>query len=174
MIINRKKGKSIAMFIFLVPVLLMFFFGGIYAVFEGEIAIGIIFIVITVVGLSGVPKSMMKIISANPEFEITDNDLFIYDNPQYECISIQDMVECNIYSGLYNDYLLGISLKKDSQIRSNLKEWKKTFLNIPEEKSKIVFINLEHSDIKPTELANILNKKISKINSHSKNTGNNT
>jgi hypothetical protein len=102
---------------------------------------------------------LKKLRSKNPEFELTENELIIYDNQEYNRIFYSEMIECKVYRYQYS-VLLGIILKPESLIRSNITKRQSFVFNIPIEKSKIVFVNLEFSSISPDRLRNIITERI--------------
>ena len=65
---------------------------------------------------------------------------------------------------LYRTTLIGIPLKHSSNIKSNLNQFQRLILNVPKDKSNIVFLSLDFDDIDPNELVTKITKKIAQFN----------
>ncbi len=161
--IERKKFANIITLAIASFGLLIFLIASVYALFS-EMSIYekfiflFIFIVFSAV-LYGIRIPLTKILSSNPEFELLENELLIFDNPYFDKIPYNEMLECDIYYPPRTT-LLGITLKSTSEIESNSYRFQRLLLNVPEKRSKIVFLSLEFAKINPDDLKNLLKKRI--------------
>ncbi|WKK75947.1 hypothetical protein QYS49_00335 [Marivirga salinae] len=177
MIVKRKRIWNTILFLMVIPGVLMFFIIGIIGIFSdnsiGEKLLSLFFTSITFIALYSGKSVLMKLISNNPEFELTEKEFIVYDDPKYSIIPFKEMLGCETYSGHYEDFI-GIHLKDSSRIKSNMTKIYKTISGTPPERSKIVFLTLRYANINAEYLVDLLSKKITDLNTDSKNTGNNT
>lgn len=69
-------------------------------------------------GLRAGYRLLKKILSSNPEFELTNDEFVIYDNRYYDKVAFADMNDCKLYYGLKSSVLIAISLKSESTIEN--------------------------------------------------------
>ncbi len=168
--IERKKLEGIITLIIALFGLLMFFTTSIFALFMdmpiSEKLIFLLFFIISSFGLYTARTPLIKIFSSNPEFELSDNELRIFDNPYFDRIPYQEMLECDIYHPPRTT-LIGITLKPTSEIQSNSNKFQRLVLSVPNEKSKIVFFSLDFAKINPEDFKLTLTNKIEEQNKKS-------
>lgn len=165
LIIKKKKTKVLISLTFSGFILLMFLYASISALikdkydFKIDIYFTIFLLLLSLLGLASMIIPIKKLLSNKPEFEITEQDFIIYDNPKYERIPFSNIMACEIYKTRYT-WLIGFFLKSDSALESNSKKMQKMLLKIPNKKSKVVFIGLNFAKIKPMTLKKIINDRI--------------
>lgn len=167
MIIKRKKIGNVITLVIASFGLLMFFIVSIAGLLSDrtimEKVAFLLFLGASTLGLYSTLVPMRKVLSDSPEFEIAEHNFLIYDNPSFDRIPYIEMLECCLYHRLRSTSL-GISLKDNSNIRSNASNYLKFMLNVPKDKSNIVLLNLDFADIEHRELVTIIAKKISEAN----------
>jgi len=165
LIIEKKKIGNLIVVVFCLFIILMFSFASIATLINGEVEYSyeyifiLFFLLLSFFGLRSMIAPIRKLFSSKPEFELTEKELRIFDNPHYDSIPLSDIIESKIYRAKYNT-MIGISLKQNSNIITNVTRLQLWAFKIPEEKSNIVFISLNFAKIKPRELVNLLNESI--------------
>ena len=145
MIIYKKRvGNAFRLILGLMGFGVFFFagFGGLISDHPlGDKAFFLFFLIMSIVGFWLCWKGMQKWFSPNPEFELTEKEFIIYDDPDYHRIGFHHMMDCSVYQGLRRWHLrvLGISLTPDAPYKGNSHRFQRWALNVAPEKSKIIF-----------------------------------
>lgn len=167
MTIRRRKTESIITLIIGTFVLLMFFVVSLVGLFSDkgmtEKIMFFVFLGISIMGLYGIYRSLEKMLSGNPVFELSDRSFLIFDDPDFYKIPYNEMLECGLYT-IPRATMMGISLKQNSNIKGNSNKFQRLLLNIPKDKSNIVFLGLQFVDIDHDKLVALINKKIAQSN----------
>ena len=165
-IVRRKKTKAIFSLTLFLLTASMFLFASVSILVkekyesEIEVVVAILIIAMFLYGLFRLKTPLVKIFSKRPEFEVTKNELIINDNPKYSRIIFSDIHSCGIYKVRYTT-LIGIFLNNNSFIEGNSTRAQRALLKTPKNLKKIVFLDLEFAAIKPKELKNIIDERIS-------------
>jgi hypothetical protein len=166
MIVYKKKLGNALVLIICLAGLGMFFIASIWGLISdrpvGDKALSLLFFVISVLGLRACWKTLPKFFSTNPELELTEKELIIYDHPEYNRIYFHDMIDCSVFRAPRNSVMIGISVKPDAPYKSNSHRFQRWYFNVSSEKSKIIFISLEFADINPEELSRLIGLRITK------------
>lgn len=120
--IKRKKFWNVAILVLLSPVYIMFIGGASIGIFtEPNIPTKLFFLLILGIsyfGLKAYYRGALKIFSSNPEFELHDDHLKVFDNLRYSEIPYTDILKCDSYYA--SGSLLGLILKNESRVRGKI------------------------------------------------------
>lgn len=163
MVIKRKKALNAVSLIIASIALLLFFVVSLMGLFSDRSLLEkiafFIFLTISVFGLRAGFLSLNKFFSSAPEFELTNNELLIYDNTFYNKIPFADMMDCKLYYPPRSSGIIGIFLKPESRIKGNSTIIKDMVFRIPKE-TKVVYLILEFADINHNQLVEAMRSKI--------------
>ena len=164
LIIRRNKLNIILILVFALSVLLFFVYAGFIAFFKEAPLIfklfSPIYILFAVYLLKSIIHPIKKIISHNPEFKITENNLILYDHPNYKSLSFKDMIECELQSGTEGGQFIMLNMKLASSVKSNTSAAQRWYFGIPKGKYKYIFLSLDFAAIEPQYFCDFINERI--------------
>lgn len=110
-------------------------------------------------GLFSLVKISGKFFFDNPELELTDSELIVYDNPEINKLPFLEMKEAMSYYTRYAP-TIAIAFREESKYGKQLPGFRRVFQNIPIEKSKVILLNVDFADIEKQALIKLINERI--------------
>jgi len=164
-IIKRKKFWPTVWFLFSGFGGLMFFYACIIGITKRNLEFWfdyiflVFFLILSIIIVVFVFKGFITIYSSFPAFEVNQKEIVVYHISKFDKLPFNEMIESKIYSTRYS-LIIGISFKPNSKHGNYLSNFRRKIRNIPKEKSKILFLNMEFAEVKATELSDLINKMI--------------
>ncbi len=159
--VKRKKAKNIFIILFITPVYVIFTWISLYGLTTDNNSFLILYCLITLTlmgfGWRMTYRASLKIFSSNPEFELHNDYLKVFDNPRYSKIPYSDILKYNIYYA--NGNILGLILTNESQVRGKINSFQLRRFKIPTTNRNVVLLPLDFADIDPNELLELVTNK---------------
>ncbi|UZR93468.1 hypothetical protein [Chondrinema litorale] len=169
MIIKKKKSERLTEVIISIPfvlIIMTIIFWGLFDDFDPELpmffkAFYLVFIWLAFMGIRSNYRYLLKIFSSNPEFELTENELIIFDNPKYDSIPFSEIIDCTLLYPSKAPNQLFLILKPDSDIIGNTNKIINR-IRFTSSNYEAVRLSLGFADIKPEKLLELIKERINK------------
>ncbi|UTW65498.1 hypothetical protein KFE94_12650 [bacterium SCSIO 12643] len=112
---------------------------------------------------SNIKMKLRKLLSNDPEFEISNTQLIIYDNSNYSTVKLSDIEQVEIIKWR-RDTFIGIGLNSKTNLQGNLTETERKRLKLPTGNYRWLLFDLSFAKIKPEEFKIELEKSRIKQN----------